>query len=640
MLLTTVFAGLVGVAAAAKDRRTFAVLRHYGRGPLTTCRADPIVSPGKPAAHVHTVMGASNFGLTVTGEQLLESSCTTSKLKGDMSSYWFPSLYFKDPETGLLEPVPMYYMNVYYFFDATNDDIKAFPLGLQMVSGNAMLRSAPSTSGDVQLDPSKGPVQPAQIVCPRQSYDPPSYPPSSNGTNAGIQSSRDRGAGIGFPFQPCDGLYSPMRVDVHMPSCYNPAAGLTDYRNNMAFPTDAGNGKLDCPKGWIHVPHMFFETYWNTQAFAERHRSLNGKGSPFVFSNGDVTGFSAHADFVSGWREDELQNIIDNCDAGHAGLHSCPGLKYGVNDDSGSCNIACPVDEKIDGKLERLPGDNPLAGWSYGAGNAPALNPAPVPLPAVPSAPANEPSPSPSSASSSSSSSSSSALDERASSTPAVVAPSPESSTSKVAAAPATTTTKAPSPQETPAAAAPSPKHSKPHRVTTVYDTVTHYATTTIYVEGSAPTSIASPGAAAAATTTPGKDKHADIGEFQYVGCFRDSHARVLSGETHANLKGKPVTNEACVAHCLSRGFTIAGTEWTSECFCGNVLSPAEKLDDKECSMKCQGDDKTTCGGDWALTVYAKGGKLGRRHAAAHAHKFVGARHHHHARHASGRLRR
>lgn len=113
MLFTTVLAALVATVAA-KDKRTFAVLRHYGQGPLTTCRADPIVSPGQTSAHVHTVMGASNFGLNSTGESLKESSCTTAMVKGDLSAYWFPTLYFQDPETKLLEQVKMFYMNVYY----------------------------------------------------------------------------------------------------------------------------------------------------------------------------------------------------------------------------------------------------------------------------------------------------------------------------------------------------------------------------------------------------------------------------------------------------------------------------------------------------------------------------------------------
>ncbi|KAL2164399.1 hypothetical protein VTH06DRAFT_3615 [Thermothelomyces fergusii] len=370
MLFTSVLATLVATAAAAKDRRTFAVLHHYGRGPLTTCRADPILSPGGPSSHVHTVMGASNFGLNVTGELLRQSECTTALPKADLSAYWFPTLYFQDPETNLLEPVDMYYMNVYYFFEPTNDDIKAFPLGLKMVSGDPMLRTAPSDTGALQLDPSKGPIQPVQITCPRTSYDPPSYPPDSDGSWAGIVDPYNPGSGIGFPFQDCDTYASPMRVDVHFPSCYNPEAGVEDFRNNMRFPTDAGNGKQDCPPGWIHTPHIFYETYWDTHKLLPRFQDLLGKKSPFVFSNGDVTGFSAHADFISGWDEEELQHIIDTCDAGHAGIDKCPGLKYGVNDPSTSCNIKCPIDEVVDGKLEKLPGNNPLAGWGLGGASS------------------------------------------------------------------------------------------------------------------------------------------------------------------------------------------------------------------------------------------------------------------------------
>jgi len=105
MLLTTVLAALVATAAAAKDKnkRTFAVLQHYGNGPLMDCRIDPIVQPGGPSAHVHTFMGGNNVGFNTTGEELLKSTCTTALPKADLSAYWIPALYFKDPATGKLE---------------------------------------------------------------------------------------------------------------------------------------------------------------------------------------------------------------------------------------------------------------------------------------------------------------------------------------------------------------------------------------------------------------------------------------------------------------------------------------------------------------------------------------------------------
>jgi hypothetical protein len=77
-------------------------------------RVDPIVSPGAPSGHVHTIMGASGFGFDSTGPSLRNSSCTTANPIEDLSVYWFPRLYFQDPIDGHFEPVPMYYMQVYY----------------------------------------------------------------------------------------------------------------------------------------------------------------------------------------------------------------------------------------------------------------------------------------------------------------------------------------------------------------------------------------------------------------------------------------------------------------------------------------------------------------------------------------------
>lgn len=50
---------------------------------LTHDRLDPIVSPGKVASHVHTVVGASNFGPTVSVETLQASNCTTAPVQKD-----------------------------------------------------------------------------------------------------------------------------------------------------------------------------------------------------------------------------------------------------------------------------------------------------------------------------------------------------------------------------------------------------------------------------------------------------------------------------------------------------------------------------------------------------------------------------
>lgn len=457
------------------------------------------------------------------------------------------------------------------------------------MSGDHRLRTAPSKSGAVQLDPSKGPVQPAQITCPRRSFHPPSWPADSDGSWAGIQDPHNEGAGIGFPFQDCDGYASPMRIDVHFPSCYNPAAGLTDHENNMAFPTPVPGGKVDCPPGWIHVPHLFYETYWDTHSLLPRFKHLLGKASPFVFSNGDTTGFSAHADFISGWDEQELQHIIDTCDAGHSGMHTCPGLRLGVNSDSDSCHIECPVDEQIDGKLERLPGNNPLAGWAYGGSDLPS--PPPPPRTLSPS-PAPSPLPTPGNDDSSSGS--------EGNQSPA---PSPE-----------------PAADDFAANAVPIERATK---TATMYETVTVWQTETVY-QGSAPTQLAQSG------------QSADLAGFQYVGCYKDQSSRVLSGRVLPDIGA--VSNTACVNYCASEGFSIAGTEYGGECFCGNSLSSLEKLDESKCNMACAGDAGQTCGGDWALSLFAKDGVLpspdspAKRHMHRHYLHHARIPSHHHRR--------
>lgn len=353
----------VSNATITKHKRTFAVLRFTNKQ-LTIGRADPIVNPGGPSPHLHHVLGGSAFSVNATGNDLQGSKCSTAKVKGDNSAYWFPSLFFRDPKSGKYESVEIYYAQVYYFFEPTNDQTKAFPLGLNMVVGDAMTRSPPRGGATGNLDPSKGPVNPVQWTCPRKSYVPPSWQATSDGTKAGIPNIHNKAEGAGFPDANCDEFASPLRADVHFPSCYNPDAGLTNFRTNMAYPTNTGDGRLDCPKGWIHVPHLFFEVYWNTPLFGNRWEPGKGK-QPFVLANGDATGYSLHGDFLSGWDESLLQHVIDTCDAGTLGMDKCSGLYYGVNNDD-ACTIPSPVSEVISGVMDALPGNNPISGWFYG----------------------------------------------------------------------------------------------------------------------------------------------------------------------------------------------------------------------------------------------------------------------------------
>ncbi|KAI0598591.1 hypothetical protein F4775DRAFT_554912 [Biscogniauxia sp. FL1348] len=363
---TLTAASLAAVAAAGKDAFSFAVLRFNGEGFLTEGLVDPIVNPGAQASHYHGVMGGSNFGTTVEGDQLLDSKCTTAKIKNDKSNYWTNHLFFQDPnDQSSFEKVDLFYMNVYYFFEPGDQDIEPFPPGLKMLSGNTTTRSPPAVGGKINLDASQGPINPVQWTCPRSSYDPPSYPADSDGSMAGIQDPQNQGAGAGLPLYPCDGYASPLRQDIHFPSCYNPKVGLDDYENNMAWPTNNG-GRMSCPEGYIRVPHLFYEVYWQTDAFNGRW-TPDGKTQPFLLSNGDPTGYSSHGDFLAGWDEETLRTIINTCDAGTTGMDKCPNIPGGLNDVQ-DCKIPAPLGKVLASstKFNSLPGNNKVTGWGHG----------------------------------------------------------------------------------------------------------------------------------------------------------------------------------------------------------------------------------------------------------------------------------
>ena len=105
MLAPTIF--------AAKDSRTYAVVRH-NNVPIVEARMDPIISPGQlPSEHVHSVIGGTGFSANMSTNAALDANGTTAVVNGDKSNYWFPKLYYEE-DNGTIFSVRPTQFNSYY----------------------------------------------------------------------------------------------------------------------------------------------------------------------------------------------------------------------------------------------------------------------------------------------------------------------------------------------------------------------------------------------------------------------------------------------------------------------------------------------------------------------------------------------
>lgn len=98
----------------------------------------------------------------------------------------------------------------------------------------------------------------------------------------------------------------------------------------------------------------------------------------------------------------------------------------------------------------------------------------------------------------------------------------------------------------------------------------------------------------------------APIDGWKYEGCYSDDQAgRTLTYGGMVPGGGDAMTNQLCTAACKSAGFTLAGTEYGGECYCGNVFSNGGAQVLAGCNMVCNGDSAQICGGSARLSVWS-----------------------------------
>ena len=194
-----------------------------------------------------------------------------------------------------------------------------------------------------------------------------------------------------------------IRLELMFPSCWDGKSfDIKDQKEHVAYPSQVMTG--ECPAGFpIRLPSLFYETIWNTFAFA-------GKSGQFVLSNGDPTGTSSppfasnlltflsgcgyHGDFMMGWDPAFLQDAVDQCTNPSGQIEDCP--LFHIQAEDSNCNIDLPsalVSEDVIGPMDSLPGNVPIVSGPGPASGATAGSPATGVPPAPPSPPAAIPIP-------------------------------------------------------------------------------------------------------------------------------------------------------------------------------------------------------------------------------------------------------
>jgi WSC domain len=87
----------------------------------------------------------------------------------------------------------------------------------------------------------------------------------------------------------------------------------------------------------------------------------------------------------------------------------------------------------------------------------------------------------------------------------------------------------------------------------------------------------------------------------QYLGCWRDDAAHVLTGA--ATGTRTDMTNGLCIAICRQPGFPFAGTQG-GQCFCGPDYRRRGPAEEGSCNAPCPGHPSEPCGGPGVLSVY------------------------------------
>ncbi|EAW14810.1 DUF1996 domain-containing protein [Aspergillus clavatus NRRL 1] len=296
------------------------------RGRSGLARIDPLMDPGRPSSHVHTVHGSGAFSMSADAADLKASDCTSCAITQDKSAYWAPALYFmhENGEAELVDEVGG--MLVYYLLYGNN--VTAFPDNFRMIAGDNLLRDFPWPVPDPPKSEWTG-DQSSQKALEQKAI-------GFNCLNYALTPEPSLGRHF-LPNKTYLDEHCPdgVRFELMFPSCWNGKdIDADDHKSHMAYPSLVMDGT--CPEGYeTRVVSLFYETIWNTYAFKD-------KEGYFAISNGDPTGYGYHGDFMHGWEEGVLEQAVEQCTSSSGQVEDCPVFKLQSEDDQRACKFDIP----------------------------------------------------------------------------------------------------------------------------------------------------------------------------------------------------------------------------------------------------------------------------------------------------------
>jgi len=282
-------------------------------GLLVDTRLDPLVNPGTCSSHVHSVYGNAQFGATVEEDMFEDDDWrntegkynqTTSELTANLSSYWAPSMYIWDGQNYHLVPSQA---RPYYRIRVNGGDrssVHPFPKFLRLIVGDASQKTAWGPQ-----DTDRDDIRWTLTTFNRRTTNYIEHGDWSYLLNNSDVANRDQVEML-LKFPDC------LEIDANG----TPKTESSGFRSHAAYSLKKYDSSRQsfCPISHPYqIPLLKLEVRYRIGDLRKRlgEGTVNDVRN-WRLSTNDNSGAGAHADFISGWPQDMMENIIANCTDG------------------------------------------------------------------------------------------------------------------------------------------------------------------------------------------------------------------------------------------------------------------------------------------------------------------------------------